>query len=150
MCLLLNNHLGYTRVSMPPPPSLPTPLHSIETYGELNPYLSYEWLLTNGLGGFASSTVVGCNSRRYHGLLCAALNPPVGRVVALSRLGEILVVDGRTDHLLEFSVNQFRNAFHPRGDQYLRHFELGDSATWVYDVEGVRITKQLLICWQRN
>src|SRR5438445_7373676 len=96
-----------TSPQTPVPRLKPPPMYTVETYGELHPYLSYEWLLTNGLGGFASSTVVGCNSRRYHGLLCAAMNPPVGRVVALSRLGEILVVDGRADHLLEFSVNQF-------------------------------------------
>ena len=53
-----------------------------------------EWLETNGLGGFASSTVDGLNTRRYHGLLVAALQPPVGRSVLLSKLEEILVVDG--------------------------------------------------------
>src|SRR5947209_18333118 len=50
----------------------PQSLYSLEPYGELNPYVSYEWLLTNGLGGFAFSSVVGCNTRRYHGLLCSA------------------------------------------------------------------------------
>src|ERR1700679_472441 len=91
-------------------------LFSIETYGELEPGLSQEWLLTNGLGGFAASTVVGCNTRRYHGLLCAATLPPVGRVMLLSRLGEILTLD-QNNQSLEFSVNQFGNIFHPRGDQ---------------------------------
>src|SRR5207253_2880540 len=85
--LLAEPPLGYTPGSMPSlPPSAdlsPSPLYSIETYGELNPYIGYEWLLTNGLGGFASSTVVGCNTRRYHGLLCAATTPPVGRVMTL-------------------------------------------------------------------
>ena len=51
---------------------------------------AHEWLETNGLGGFASSTVVGCNTRRYHGLLIAATMPPVGRVATLSRLAEML------------------------------------------------------------
>ena len=55
--LLANQRVGYTLSSMPPSTSLPLPLSSIETYGELNPYLGYEWLLTNGLGGFASSSV---------------------------------------------------------------------------------------------
>src|SRR6201999_883125 len=47
-----------------------------------------EWLETNGLGGYASSTVSGANTRRYHGLLVAATTPPVGRVVLLSKLDE--------------------------------------------------------------
>ena len=42
-----------------------------------------EWLETNGIGGFASSTITGLNTRRYHGLLVAATNPPAGRIVLL-------------------------------------------------------------------
>ena len=53
-----------------------------------------EWLETNGLGGFASSTIIGLNTRRYHALLTAATNPPVGRLVLLSKLEETLVIDG--------------------------------------------------------
>src|ERR1700733_359409 len=52
-----------------------------------------EWLETNGLGGFASSTITGLNTRRYHGLLCAALDPPAKRFLLLSKLEETLVVD---------------------------------------------------------
>ena len=48
--------------------------------------LNREWLETNGLGGFASSTLAGINTRRYHGLLTAATKPPVGRMVLLSKL----------------------------------------------------------------
>src|SRR3954452_12748901 len=81
----------------------PMPLYTIETHGELQPHIEQEWLLTNGLGGFASSTVVGCNTRRYHGLLCAATLPAVGRVMLLNRIGEILKVDGSKE-LQELSV----------------------------------------------
>src|SRR5436309_15833071 len=80
-----------------PPPS-PDALYTIDTAGRLEPAASQEWLLTNGLGGFASGTVVGCNTRRYHGLLVAATLPPVGRIVALNRLGEQLVRDGHDAH----------------------------------------------------
>src|SRR6476660_9177959 len=65
----------------------------VQTEGLLHPWVRREWLLTNGIGGFASSTVVGCNIRRYHGLLVAATLPPVGRVMLLNRIGEILKVD---------------------------------------------------------
>src|SRR5690348_13291943 len=125
-------------------------LFSIETYGELEPHFHQEWLLANGLAGFCSSTVVGCNTRRYHGLLCAATTPPVGRVMALNRIGEILYLDGDTDRMLELSVNQFRDGYHPRGDRYLRRFELDDIARWEYDVEGVRILKEVQLLWMKN
>jgi predicted glycogen debranching enzyme len=127
------------------------PLYSIETYSELKPHLDEEWLITNGLGGMASSSVVGCNTRRYHGLLCAATLPPVGRMMLLNRIGEAMIVDGKTDHLLEFSVNQFGNLFFPRGDQYLRRFDLEDAvAQWDFNVEGVHIVKQLQMPWLKN
>ncbi len=127
------------------------PLFSIETYGEMEPHLHQEWLLSNGMGGFAASTVVGCNTRRYHGLLCSATLPPVGRIMALNRVQEILLLDGEASHPLEFSVNQFRNVFHPRGDRYLRRFMLDDAvASWEYEVEGIRVLKELQLIWQRN
>jgi predicted glycogen debranching enzyme len=125
------------------------PLYTIETRGELQPHIEQEWLLTNGLGGFASSTVVGCNIRRYHGLLCAATLPPVGRVMLLNRIGEILKLDGSAE-LLELSVNQFRGNVHPRGDKFLRKFELGDTARWHFDVNGVKVVKEVQIIWQQN
>ena len=62
------------------------------TTGNLEQALSREWLETNGLGGFASSTIAGANTRRYHGLLTAATKPPVGRVLLLSKLEETLIV----------------------------------------------------------
>src|SRR5262252_8511131 len=80
-----------------------------------------EWLETNGIGGFSSSTVIGLNTRRYHGLLTGATKPPVGRLVLLSKLEETLVIDGRR---YELSVNQYPGVVHPRGFDYLREFRL--------------------------
>jgi hypothetical protein len=65
-----------------------------KTRGDLEAALRREWLETNGLGGFASSTIIGLNTRRYHGLLVAATTP-VGRLVLLSKLEETLVIDGK-------------------------------------------------------
>jgi predicted glycogen debranching enzyme len=126
-------------------------LYSIETHGELQPHLQEEWLITNGLGGFASGTVVGCNTRRYHGLLCAALTPPVGRVMMLNRLGEIIRLPGPQQLPLEFSINQFAGAFHPRGDRYLRRFDLETTlARWEYEIEGIRVVKEIQMPWRNN
>src|SRR5436190_22614357 len=80
-----------------------------------------EWLETNGLGGFSSSSIVGMNTRRYHGLLMAATKPPVGRVLLLSKLEETVVAGGDR---YDLSVNQYPGAVHPQGHQYLREFRL--------------------------
>ena len=71
-----------------------------------------EWLETNGIGGFASSTITGLNTRRYHGLLVAATKPPVGRMVLLSKMEETLVIDGRR---FELSCNRYPGVIHPAG-----------------------------------
>ena len=64
-----------------------------KTCGDLEAALRREWLETNGLGGFASSTIIGLNPRRYH--LLVAATKPVGRLVLLSKLEETLVIDGK-------------------------------------------------------
>src|SRR4051794_3299267 len=126
--------------------------YTVETYGRLQPHLGQEWLLTNGLGGFSMGTVVGCNTRRYHGLLCAATLPPVGRLMALNRIGEIVCLDGCTvddsskaGTMFELSINQFSDRFHPRGDEHLRRFELDLSARWEFEIEDVKVHKELHI-----
>ena len=65
-----------------------------EVCRDLEAALSREWLETNGLGGFASSTITGLNTRRYHALLVAATTPPVGRMALLAKMEETLVVNG--------------------------------------------------------
>src|SRR5258708_5921309 len=80
------------------------------THDTLNDFpaaTSREWLETNGLGGFCSSTIIGLNTRRYHGLLTAATKPPVGRIVMLAKLEETLVFDG---HRYDLSANQYAGA----------------------------------------
>lgn len=123
--------------------------YTLTTHRQLRPGIEQEWLLTNGRGGFTSGTVVGCNTRRYHAILCAATLPPLGRVVALNRIGEILTIDDKDVH--EFSVNQFdATTFHPHGERYLHQFTLDDVATWEYDVAGVSVQKQVMLAWGRD
>lgn len=126
------------------------PLFSIDTHGQFDPHIDQEWLLTNGLGGYAEGTVLGCNTRRYHGLLCAATMPPVGRMMLLNRVAEVVRFDGHLEPMHWLAVNQFKEVFFPRGDQYLRHFHLGDTARWECDVEGATITKELQLLWLSN
>jgi predicted glycogen debranching enzyme len=101
-----------------------------------------EWLETNGLGGYASSTICGMNTRRYHGLLVAATKPPVGRMVLLSKLEEVLSVNGQT---YELSVNRYPGAIHPRGYLFLKQFRLDPFPVFVYEVDGVRLEKSIFM-----
>ncbi len=71
---------------------------------------SREWLETNGIGGFASSTISGVHTRRYHGLLIAATTPPLGRLVLLSKFKETLTID---DNRYELSTSQYPNTIYP-------------------------------------
>jgi predicted glycogen debranching enzyme len=99
-----------------------------------------EWLETNGIGGYASSTVCGINTRRYHGLLVAATNPPVGRVVLLSKLDERISIGTNT---IDLGANQFPGTVHPRGFQYLRSFERSLFPVFEYVAGSVRIRKTI-------
>src|SRR5262245_2304675 len=97
-----------------------------------------EWLEANGLGGWASGTISGAATRRYHGLLVAATRPPVGRMVLLSKLAETLVVDGKR---YELDANAFPGTIHPRGFEHLTSFALTPFPTFTFEAEGVRVRK---------
>ncbi len=99
-----------------------------------------EWLLTNGLGGFASGTASGINTRRYHGLLVAATQPPTGREVLLAAI-DAFVGDG--DERFGISSNQYPGAIYPEGFLYLREFSAGRVATWKYRANQLNIEKRV-------
>ncbi len=97
---------------------------------------SREWLETNGIGGFASGTISGANTRRYHGLLTAAIRPPLGRVTVLSKFEEVVELDGKE---FDLSSDQFPGVVSPRGYLLLREFRLDPFPIWTYGVEGIEI-----------
>jgi predicted glycogen debranching enzyme len=109
--------------------------------------LSREWLETNGLGGFASSTVIGLNTRRYHGLLTASTTPPTGRVLLLSKLEETVVCDGQR---YELAANQYPGAIYPQGYQYLKEFRLDPFPVFIYRVAGLEIEKRIFMVHGEN
>ena len=124
-----------------------------ETYGELMPFVRREWLLTNGIGGYAGGTVVGANTRRYHGLLIAATLPPVGRVATLARFGKTLrVLDGEVEaERHDLSLAYYRGDLSGGGDRMLRRFAVeAELAHWEYDAAGTKLYKDLLLCWEHN
>jgi predicted glycogen debranching enzyme len=111
---------------------------------------SKEWLETNGLGGYASSTIVGANTRRYHGLLVAALSPPTHRTLLLSKLEETLAL---ADTEYDLSCNQYPGAIYPEGYRYLREFRLDPFPTFLYEVDGsapVQLEKTVAMCHGLN
>ena len=97
-----------------------------------------EWLETNGLGGWASSTIIGANTRRYHGLLVAATKPPVGRTVLVSKLDETIVVNNQR---FELGCNQFPNMVHPHGYRFLQSFAKELFPMFNYVASGVHLKK---------
>ena len=113
-----------------------------------------EWLATNGLGGYASSSIAGANTRRYHGLLVAALNPPVGRAVLLSKLEEtleILAPDGSSSPTFGLSANIYAGVTYPQGYQHLTEWTAYPAPTWVWSPQpGVRFEKRVWMAQGRN
>jgi predicted glycogen debranching enzyme len=110
--------------------------------GNLEAALSREWLETNGLGGFACGTVAGANTRRYHGLLTAALNPPGGRMLLLSKMEETLVIGERR---IDLSTNEYEGAIHPEGHRYLSGFRLDPFPVFTFEAEGVKLEKSVFM-----
>jgi predicted glycogen debranching enzyme len=106
-----------------------------------------EWLENNGIGGFASSTIVGLNTRRYHGLLVAATKPPVGRMVLLSKVEETLVIGG---HRFGLSCNRYPGVVHPQGHAYLKHFRQDPFPVFVYEVGGMELEKSVFMVHGEN
>lgn len=106
-----------------------------------------EWLETNGLGGFASSTIIDLNTRRYHGLLIAATKPPGGRFVLLSKLEETFLMGGQA---FELSVNRYPGLVHPQGFRYLKQFRLDPFPVFTYEIEGVEIEKSVFMIHGEN
>jgi predicted glycogen debranching enzyme len=118
-----------------------------KTCGDVNAALTREWLETNGIGGFSSSSICGLNTRRYHALLTAATKPPVGRFVLLSKLEETIVIDGRR---YELSSNQYRGVIHPQGFNYQTGFRLDPFPRFTYEVEDIRFEKSVFMVQGEN
>jgi predicted glycogen debranching enzyme len=115
--------------------------------GDLAKTLRREWLDTNGIGGWASSSLAGAHTRRYHGLLVAATKPPVGRMVLLSKLEECLVVNGES---FELACNRFPSAIFPQGYEYLASFSQDLYPVFEYEAGGVRLRKSVVTVHGEN
>ena len=108
--------------------------------------LQKEWLVTNGLGGYASSTIIGANTRRYHGLLVAPLNPPARRFLVLSKLDESIEINGQK---YELFTNIGRN-YISHGYKYMESFSKEIIPVFKYQVKDVSISKNICMVFERN
>ena len=105
-----------------------------------------EWVITNGIGGFASSTIIGANTRKYHGLLIATLNPPASRFLVLSKLDESLEIRGKKYDL----YTNICESFISHGYKYQEEFEKDYYPTFKYNVNGVEIEKSICMEYNQN
>lgn len=105
-----------------------------------------EWLLTNGIGGFASSTITGGNSRRYHGLLTASLKPPVDRRLVISQLHESVEIGQKKYNIHSFSTGDFIM----EGYLHLQSFEKSPLPEYVYTIGALYIKKTILLVHGEN
>ena len=108
--------------------------------------LNKEWLITNGIGGYASSTILGANTRKYHGLLVAPLTPPARRYVILSKLDESITLNGRKHDLY---TNVGKN-YISQGFKYLESFQKEILPVFKYKVEDTEISKTICMEHRKN
>jgi predicted glycogen debranching enzyme len=110
--------------------------------------IQHEWLETNGLGGWGSSSIIQAHTRRYHGLLVAATNPPAERTVLLSKLDETIIVG---DNRIELGCNLYNgDIIAPNGNKYLKSFTKELFPEWIYEAEGIQLKKTIAMLHGEN
>ena len=117
-----------------------------EICGSLETAEQREWLVTNGIGGYASGTVSGNLTRRYHGYLVAALRPPLGRSLLVAKVEETASYDGR-DYAL--ATNRWTSGdVQPKGYVHIESFRLdGTTPVWRYALADALLEKRI---WMRQ
>lgn len=110
-------------------------------------FIGREWLAVNHLGGYASSTPIGLNTRKYHGLLVASMLPPVRRMVILSRVEETVRRDGWP---YELACSEYPDTIHPEGHHLLQAFDAQPYPRWAYQGDGWTLQKELRLLHAHN
>lgn len=113
---------------------------------ELENGLTKEWIITNGIGGFSSSTIIGANTRKYHGLLITPLTPPARRFLVLSKLDESIEFEGKKHDLYTNVCKEHIG----EGYKYQEEFEKEYMPTFKYKVEDTEITKIICMEYGKN
>ena len=108
--------------------------------------LDREWIITNGIGGYSASSIIGANNRNYHGLLIAALTPPARRFLIVSKVDESLEIRGRKYNLYTNVGKEFIS----KGYEYQETFEKDYIPTFTYKIGKVEITKKICMEYGKN
>lgn len=104
--------------------------------------LSREWLETNGRGGYASSTIIDCHTRKYHGLLVSNLSDPPGRFVLLSKVEDSLTCGGREYAL---TTHRYPGVYHPLGHEHQVSFHVGDCPCFTFRIGDLTLCKRVMM-----
>ena len=115
--------------------------------------LNTEWLLTNERGGFSSSTIAACNTRRYHGLLIGALDPPANRIMSLANCMEMVILNSdkssrgkaKKQKVFNLSTFEFDGEFTPEGFKYIKKFSRDIGAHFEYQLDKINLTKSVYL-----
>jgi len=126
---------------------MPAIVFTQETLSRFGEVMRKEWLITNGLGGYASSTVLGINTRKYHGLLVAALHPPGDRTVCVSKLDEDVSVG---NDVYQLGANEFQDVIYPQGYKYLKAFSVAPFPTYTYGFDSIEVNKTVFMPKNKN
>jgi glycogen debranching enzyme len=120
-----------------------------DVLNDLGGALRREWLVTNGLGGFACGTIAGANARRYHGLLVAALRPPLERTLMVAKLDAVAIYRGRR---FELATNEYADGtIAPRGYVYLDSFRLdGTMPMWTWQIGDALLEQHIWMAHGSN
>jgi predicted glycogen debranching enzyme len=118
-----------------------------EICSEFSEATSREWLETNGIGGFASGTISGASTRRYHAVLTAATKPPLGRITTVAKIEETLIVAGER---FDLSSNQYPGKVSPEGYKFITSFRLDPFPIWTYRVDGIELEKRVFMVQGEN
>ena len=108
--------------------------------------LTKEWIITNGIGGYASSTIIGANTRKYHGLLVAPLTPPARRFVILSKIDESIEIEGTKYELYTNVCKKYIS----QGFKYQSSFEKNYLPTFTYNINDIEISKTICLEYEKN
>ncbi len=130
--------------------------HRIDQFN-IDRLTDHEWLLTNGTGAYAMGTATAINTQRYHGLLVAATQPPVGRIMALNQVLERLSISSgsTSDQSIDWGTCVFQGdlgdqLFTPEGYKQLVQFEKGLSAAWTYRNGSIEMVRHLFLHWKQQ
>ncbi len=109
--------------------------------GNLEYSLTREMLATDRRGGYMSTTIVGCNTRKYHGLIVSPIDDSDRDFVLLSSLDETIILDGQRFNL---ALHRFKGVYEPRGHKYITDFEYTPTPTITYRIGDIVLRKELL------